>query len=259
MARVCTDICISQTCDGISITDVSGLYPDRANGWLSTGINPAVPTWDASGGTFPSGSVVGGTYLVTVAGTVDSIPFEVNDTLVALVNSASTTVYAANWIKADYIIGTLAVPTSDIESITLTVTGLSDPIEYTVPTNGYTDPALPSMSVAELTMELPDGLYTFDYQMTFTTPENCATGSTLTMLLTKSIACCLRSLEAKALLSNESTAYEDLILEHAKLSMELHGLMTSVNAELITDPVKVKEILDDLSTRCKNLSKNCDC
>ena len=258
MAKVCTDIRISQTCDGISITDVSGLYPDRANGWLSTGINPAVPTWNASGGTFPSGSVVGGTYLVTVAGTVDSIPFEVNDTLVALVSSASTTVYAANWIKADYVIGTLAVPTSDIESITLTVTGLSDPTEYAVP-NGYTDPALSSMLVAELTMDLPDGLYTFDYQMTFTDEDNCATGSTITMLLTKSISCCLRSLEAKALLSNESSAYENLIVEHAKLSMELHGLITSVNAELITDPVKVKEILDDLSTRCKNLSKNCDC
>ena len=192
MAKVCTDISIGLTCDGISITDLSGLYPDRANGWLYTPGDPAVPT-------------------------------------------------------------------SDIESITLTVTGMDDPVEYSLLTTGYSDPALPSMSIAEVIMELPDGLYTFDYQMTFTTPANCATGSLITMLVTKSISCCLRSLEAKALLSNESHAYESLILEHAKLSMELHGLLVSVNAELLTDKIKIKEILNDLSARCTNLSNNCNC
>jgi hypothetical protein len=59
--------------------------------------------WDASAGTFP-GTVdrkKGWTYLVSVAGTVDGQDFEVNDTLIALVDDASTTVYAANWYRVE--------------------------------------------------------------------------------------------------------------------------------------------------------------
>lgn len=192
MAKICTEICITPTCDGISITDNSGLYPDRVNGW-------------------------------------------------------------------QYTVGEPAVPTSDILSATLTVTTLGVTSEYSLLLGGYTDPALPSMLVAEIEMDIPDGLYVFDYQMEFITPENCAIGSEVTMLITKKICCCLRSLEAKALLSSESEEYEKLILGHAKLSMELHGLLASVNAELLTDGEEIKEILDNLMVRCKNLSKNCDC
>jgi hypothetical protein len=60
--------------------------------------------WDASAGSFPAGS--GGTkkgdyWYVTVAGTVDGIAFNVGDVLVAAVNSASTSTYAANWISLE--------------------------------------------------------------------------------------------------------------------------------------------------------------
>jgi hypothetical protein len=57
--------------------------------------------WDASAGTFPSGSQLGSFYVVSVGGTVDGIAFAVNDKLLARVDSASTTTFAANWVKID--------------------------------------------------------------------------------------------------------------------------------------------------------------
>lgn len=55
--------------------------------------------WSAASGSFPSGAVAGDQYIVTVAGTVGGQAFSVGDTLLALVNSPSTSVYAANWLK----------------------------------------------------------------------------------------------------------------------------------------------------------------
>jgi len=63
--------------------------------------------WDASSGSFPVGStpVVGtkkGDYwYVSVAGTVDGVSFNVGDMLIATVNSASTSVFAANWTSLE--------------------------------------------------------------------------------------------------------------------------------------------------------------
>jgi len=59
--------------------------------------------WDASAGTFPgSGSAqIGWFYNVSVAGTVDSIAFAVGDSIIAKVDDASTSTYAANWVKKD--------------------------------------------------------------------------------------------------------------------------------------------------------------
>jgi len=62
--------------------------------------------WDASTGSFPVGSApVAGTkagdyWYVTVAGTVDSEPFNVGDVVVAKVNSASTSL-KADWIRLE--------------------------------------------------------------------------------------------------------------------------------------------------------------
>jgi len=67
--------------------------------------------WNASGGTFPgSGSAKAGwSYIVSVAGTDGGIDFAVNDRVIALTNNASTSVYAANWHKADYTDQVLSV------------------------------------------------------------------------------------------------------------------------------------------------------
>lgn len=59
--------------------------------------------WDASSGTFPGAGAAlkGWLYHVNVAGVVDGVEFAVGDNIVAKTDSASTTVYAANWSKHD--------------------------------------------------------------------------------------------------------------------------------------------------------------
>lgn len=61
-------------------------------------------TWDASVGTFPgSGSAQAGeSWIVSVAGTVNSVAFAVGDRIIAIIDNASTSTYASNWFKADY-------------------------------------------------------------------------------------------------------------------------------------------------------------
>lgn len=68
-------------------------------------------TWDASAGTFPGGGVAqaGWSYIVSVAGTVDGVSFNINDRLLAIVDNASTTTYASNWFKLDYTDQVLSV------------------------------------------------------------------------------------------------------------------------------------------------------
>lgn len=69
-------------------------------------------TWDASVGDFPdsanttpslSGSIDAGmSWIVSTGGTVNGVEFTADDRIIALVASASNTVYAGNWHKADY-------------------------------------------------------------------------------------------------------------------------------------------------------------
>lgn len=60
--------------------------------------------WDASAGTFPgSGTAQAGeSWIVSVAGTVNSVAFAVGDRIIAITDNASTSTFAANWFKADY-------------------------------------------------------------------------------------------------------------------------------------------------------------
>lgn len=57
-------------------------------------------SFDASAGSFPGGGTakIGYFYKVSVAGTVGGQPFDVGDDIYAIVNNASTSVYAANWL-----------------------------------------------------------------------------------------------------------------------------------------------------------------
>ena len=76
--------------------------------------------WDASAGTFPSGAQKGYVYSVSVAGTVGGEEFDVTDRINCIVNNASTTVYAGNWLKEDYTDRVLSVfgRTGDITATT---------------------------------------------------------------------------------------------------------------------------------------------
>ena len=68
-------------------------------------------TWDASVGTFPGGGTAqsGYSYIVSVGGTVGGEVFVANDRIVAILDNASTTVYASNWHKLDYTDQVLSV------------------------------------------------------------------------------------------------------------------------------------------------------
>lgn len=61
-------------------------------------------SWDASVGTFPGGGTAqaGDSWVISVAGTVDSVAFQVGDRVLALVDNASTTTYGTAWLKLDY-------------------------------------------------------------------------------------------------------------------------------------------------------------
>jgi hypothetical protein len=76
--------------------------------------------WDASAGTFPSGAQKGYVYSVSVAGTVDGVAFDTTDRINCILNNASTTVYAGNWLKEDYTDRVLSVfgRTGDITATT---------------------------------------------------------------------------------------------------------------------------------------------
>lgn len=67
--------------------------------------------WDASAGTFPGGGTAqaGASYIVTVAGTVDGVAFNINDRVLAIADNASTGTYANNWLKLDYTDQVLSV------------------------------------------------------------------------------------------------------------------------------------------------------
>jgi hypothetical protein len=84
--------------------------------------------WDASAGTFPSGAQKGYVYSVSVAGTVDGVAFDITDRINCILNNASTTVYAGNWLKEDYTDRVLSVfgRTGDITATTDDVTETSN-------------------------------------------------------------------------------------------------------------------------------------
>lgn len=93
-------------------------------------------SWDASAGTFPGGGTAqaGDSYIVSVAGTVNSVAFALNDRIIAITDNASTTTFAANWFKADYTdqvlsvagrTGAVTLAAADLTDITATATELN--------------------------------------------------------------------------------------------------------------------------------------
>lgn len=83
--------------------------------YIISGLNQDAVTlkgnWDASSGTFPASTKKGDSYIVSVSGTVDGVLFSVNDRLLSLLDNASTTTYASNWLKLDYSDQVLSVNT----------------------------------------------------------------------------------------------------------------------------------------------------
>ena len=67
--------------------------------------------WDASSGVFPGGDTAqaGDSWIITTGGTQDGVVFTANDRIVAILDNASTTTYANNWVKMDYTDQVLSV------------------------------------------------------------------------------------------------------------------------------------------------------
>jgi len=83
--------------------------------------------WDASTGAFPASTEAGYVYSVTVDGTVDGIDFVATDRLLSILDNASATTYAGNWLKEDYTdkiisvngqVGTVSLTTANITAST---------------------------------------------------------------------------------------------------------------------------------------------
>jgi hypothetical protein len=85
--------------DKADLTDLAALSAQVTS--IAAGVTP-VGGWDASSGTFPSGAAANTFYVVSTAGTVDGQTFGVGDWLIAITATPSTSVFAANWTRADY-------------------------------------------------------------------------------------------------------------------------------------------------------------
>ena len=81
-----------------SVPTVPTIRPDLPDGTL---VELKTDQFDASGGAFPSGAEAGDLFRVSVNGTVDSVPFDVHDMLLALIDSPSTTTFADNWLRIE--------------------------------------------------------------------------------------------------------------------------------------------------------------
>ncbi|MCV0371708.1 hypothetical protein [Filomicrobium sp.] len=105
----------------VGIEDAGGLFTatqvEAALAELRTMVNALdaavvlAGDWDASTGSFPGGGTAqrGYSYIVTTGGTVDGVSFSQDDRIVALVDNASPSTYAANWLKLDYTDQVLSV------------------------------------------------------------------------------------------------------------------------------------------------------
>ncbi len=91
------DAAASATAAANSAADAASLLSALNNALVYKG------TWNASLGTFPGSGTAqtGYTYRVTTAGTVNGVHFDNGDSIIAIVDNASTTTYANNWDKLE--------------------------------------------------------------------------------------------------------------------------------------------------------------
>ena len=73
---------------------------------LTGGVQLQPITWDPATGIFPSGSQKGFWYYANNSGVIDGILFQPGDSIIALVDSASTTTFTSNWFKIEKTVPT---------------------------------------------------------------------------------------------------------------------------------------------------------
>lgn len=114
--------------------------------------------WDASSGSFPGGGTaqLGYYWNVSVAGTVNGVEFDVGDSIVALVDNASTTTYSNNWFKEDNADRVLSVA-GKIGNVTLDAADITD---FDTEVANNTAVAANTLKVSNVTTNLSIGTVT---------------------------------------------------------------------------------------------------
>lgn len=187
--------------------------------------------WDASAGTFPVGSSPtagtkkGDYWYVSVAGTVNSVAFNVGDVLIATVNSASTTTYAGNWIS-------LEVNRDQATTTTLGLVTLATGTEVNTGTDTVKS-VTPSTLSGRTATETRTGLAAIATQTQVNTGTDDATFITPLKLTT--------------LLNNRTGGYAANVGDGTNTSFALtHGLGTRDVAVFIYDNTTYEEIITDV-------------
>lgn len=186
--------------------------------------------WDASSGSFPVGSSpVAGTkagdyWYVTVAGTTDSVAFNVGDVIVAKVNAASTT-SAADWIQ-------LEVNRDQATESTLGLVSLATQSEVNTGTNA-TDAVTPATLAGRTATETRSGLAELATQAETDAGTDDATIVT--------------PLKLKTLLDNRTGGYAANVGNASATSFALtHGLGTRDVIVAIYDNTTYEEVITDV-------------
>lgn len=198
---------------------------------LTGGLGNLEGAWDASAGTFPVGSSpVAGTkkgdyWYVSVAGTVDSVSFNVGDVLIASVDAASTSTYSGNWIS-------LEVNRDQATESVLGLVTLATSSEVNTGTNS-TDAVTPATLSARTATETRSGLAEIATQTEVNTGTDDATIVT--------------PLKLKTLLDNRTGGYAANVGDGTNTSFALtHGLGTRDLAVFIYDNTTYEEIITDV-------------
>ena len=202
-------------------------YVDSATG----GLGNLEGEWDASVGTFPVGSTpVAGTkagdyWLVTTAGTVDGIAFNVGDVLVAKVNAASVSTYAGNWFS-------LEVNRDQATESILGLVTLATQTEVNTGTNS-TDAVTPATLAGRTATETRAGI------AEIATQAETDTGTNDTTIVTP--------LKLKTLLDNRTGGYAANVGDASATSFALtHGLGTRDVVVVIYDNTTYEEVITDV-------------
>lgn len=202
-------------------------YVDSATG----GLGNLEGEWDASVGTFPVGSTpVAGTkagdyWLVTTAGTVDGIAFNVGDVLVAKVNAASVSTYAGNWFS-------LEVNRDQATESILGLVTLATQTEVNAGTN-TTDAVTPATLAGRTATETRAGI------AEIATQAETDTGTNDTTIVTP--------LKLKTLLDNRTGGYAANVGDASATSFALtHGLGTRDVVVVIYDNTTYEEVITDV-------------
>lgn len=176
--------------------------------------------WDPTTGIFPGAAAAqkGQSWIASAGGTVDGIKFVANDRILALVDSASETVYTNNWLKLDYsdLVSSIAGETGSISKADLlTALNVEDGADVTDVDNVST--ILSNQTVDNALQNTDEVPYLRAGTLKKVTWDNIQ--STFILASTKGSASGVAELNTEGLvISSQLPSYVDDVLEYPSLS-----------------------------------------